>query len=125
LLRPCSKRPCHGRTGNSFDEIAPSHCLPFRLRTNATLQLHQGFATGGMGFSGQFALHGLPPGDVRLTPKSGHWRTSVGCPLCVSRPQPISSRSVGATLKTICSEQALVFVSHAINVTGLNSETTH
>ena len=22
---------------NDFDEISPSHCLPFRLRTNATL----------------------------------------------------------------------------------------
>ena len=34
----------------------------------------------------------------------------------------ISSHSDGTTLKTICSEQAFVFVSHAINVTALNSE---
>jgi hypothetical protein len=24
----------------------------------------------------------LPPIDVRFTPKSGHWQTTVGCPLC-------------------------------------------
>jgi len=27
---------------------------------------------------------GLTPVDVRYSPKSGHWRTSVGCPLCAN-----------------------------------------
>jgi hypothetical protein len=57
LLCLDSKRPCRSNSTDGLNEIAPSHCLPFRLRTNATRQLHQGFATGGIGFSGQFALH--------------------------------------------------------------------
>ena len=61
------------------------------------VQLQQGFAAGEMGFDLHFAWQqslgpnvrfgskadiGLSPVDVRFTPRSGHCRTTLGCPLC-------------------------------------------
>ena len=52
LLRAGEQRACSGQSGNYFDEIAPSHCLPqARDHTNVGLQLRrlqQGNATGSM-----------------------------------------------------------------------------
>jgi hypothetical protein len=62
-------------------------------------RLQQGFATDEMGFRGQFAQQqsepahvrfgskadiGEGPTDVRFTPKSGHWLSVSGCPLCAN-----------------------------------------
>jgi hypothetical protein len=86
LNQSARKRPNNHRTGNSFDEIASPHRLPQgsgprQLRR----RLQQGFATGEMGFRGQFArqqsraahvrfgsLAAAPAdgGHVRFTPES-------------------------------------------------------
>jgi hypothetical protein len=69
-----------------------------KLRTTPIFKvgLQQGFATGEMGFKGQFARHHLSAADVRFgskadmakcetnvrfTPKSGHALSTLGCPL--------------------------------------------
>jgi hypothetical protein len=106
LLRAGPERPRRG-CRNSLNEIASSHCLPLRLGTNATLQLHQGFAAGGMGFSGQFALHkptaadvrfgskadiAASPTNVRFTPNSGHWNSASKCLLCANSGQSALQR---------------------------------
>jgi hypothetical protein len=58
LLRAGEQRACRGQSGNYFDEIAPSHCLPqARDHPNVGLQLRrlqQENATGEIGLDGLF-----------------------------------------------------------------------
>jgi hypothetical protein len=49
------------------------------LMTGTTRQRFRSVAMSAMG---QKADIGLPPVDVRFTPKSGHCRAALGCPLC-------------------------------------------
>src|SRR5215831_3307496 len=52
FLRPRRERPCDCGAGNTFDEVAPPHCLPPRLRTNHRTAVTHSLegVSGGSGF---------------------------------------------------------------------------
>src|SRR5262249_26534583 len=100
LLGACGERPC-GRTGNSFDEIAASHCLPQGSRPRLMYPtITAGIYDRRNGVQGSVCAAAIPirscpfgskadiaewETNVRFTPKSGHWDLAASCPLCAKR----------------------------------------
>src|SRR5262245_66673237 len=73
FLRPRRERPCDCGAGNTFDEVAPPHCLPPRLRTN-----HRTAVT--------HSLEGVSGGSgCPLWVKSRHMRCTSSCPLYLTK----------------------------------------
>src|SRR6516225_8565996 len=73
LLRADSERPSYGRTGNGFNEIALSHCLPQGWHHASRIRLlQQGFTTSGMGFRGLTCAAAIRSHSCSVCARSGH-----------------------------------------------------
>jgi hypothetical protein len=87
-----------------------------------TTRLQQGFATSEMRLNRHFAWQQSSEpsvrfgskadmtrcdGDVRFTPKSGHWQTTVGCPLCAKSGLMHCSKKVYSITSSAATSKAL------------------